>query len=303
MELRHIRYFLAVAEEGNFTRAAERMGIAQPPLSMQIKNLEEELDAKLFHRLPSGAVLTEAGWAFYERVKDMPREAKEAVLAVQRAQRGESGRLCVGLTGTASFNPEVIASIRGFRRSYPEVELKIDEANSGVLIEGLIERRLDVAILRPQATAPDGVLLHVVINEPLVVALPESHGAAGSREGVDLADLRDEPLILPPISVGKSLHETVLNIYREARLEPRLGPPATQIASILSLVSAELGIAVVPASISQLKIIGVRYLKLLTPATTISLAIALPDRRPLCTAVNFHNIVRSVAAGSAPAPD
>lgn len=296
MELRHIRYFLAVAEEGNFTRAAERMGIAQPPLSMQIKSLEEELGAKLFHRLPGGTLLTEAGCAFFERVRDIPREAQEAVLAAQRAQRGEAGRLCVGLTGTASFNPEVIACIREFRRSFPEVELKIDEANSGLLIEGLLEKRLDVALLRPQVAAPDGVLLHNVLDEPLVVALPEAHPMA-AREGVGLADLQHEPLILPPLSVGKSLHEAVLNTYREVRLEPRLGPPATQIASILSLVSAELGIALVPESIAQLRIAGVRFVRLLSPPATITLAIALPDRRPLRTAVNFHNIVRTVCAG------
>jgi len=297
MELRHIRYFLAVAEEGNFTRAAERMGIAQPPLSMQIKSLEEELGAKLFHRLPGGTLLTEAGCAFFERVREIPREAQEAVLAAQRAQRGEAGRLCVGLTGTASFNPEVIACIREFRRGFPEVELKIDEANSGALIEGLLEKRLDVALLRPQAAAPDGVLLHNVLDEPLVVALPETHPMAAAREGVDLADLRHEPLILPPLAVGKSLHEAVLRTYREVRLEPRLGPPATQIASILSLVSAELGIALVPESIAQLRIIGVRFVKLLSPPATITLAIALPDRRPLRTAVNFHSIVRKVCAG------
>ena len=116
MELRHIRYFLAVAEERNFTRAAARVGIGQPPLSQQIKDLESEVGTNLFQRLPQGAELTEAGRAFLEIVKGFPAQAERAVRAAQRAARGESGTLRVGFTGSAVFNPVVAGAVRKFRR-------------------------------------------------------------------------------------------------------------------------------------------------------------------------------------------
>src|ERR1700752_1218743 len=149
MELRHIRYFLAVAEEGNFTRAAARVGIGQPPLSLQIKDLEAEVGVQLFHRVPHGAELTEAGQAFFAKVKSIPGCATDAIEAAQSAARGEVGRLTLGFPGTAALNPIVPASIRSFRRGFPKVELRLEEANSETLAAGLIDGHLDVAILRP----------------------------------------------------------------------------------------------------------------------------------------------------------
>lgn len=154
MELRHIRYFLAVAEEGNFTRAAARVGIGQPPLSLQIKDLEREIGVQLFHRVPHGAELTEAGRAFLEVARQIPVTASDAVRAAQRAARGETGQLTLGFTGTAALNPIVPASIRAFRRRFPDVEMNLEEANSVALVSGLVDGRLDVAILRPAASDP-----------------------------------------------------------------------------------------------------------------------------------------------------
>src|SRR5690606_29798092 len=130
MELRHIRYFLAVADEGNFTRAAARLGIGQPPLSLQIRDLEAEVGAALFHRLPHGAALTEAGQAFLEAVQPLPGQAAEAVQRARRAARGEAGQLSLGFTGSVALSPLLPACIRAFRQQFPAVDLRVEEANS-----------------------------------------------------------------------------------------------------------------------------------------------------------------------------
>ena len=148
MELRHIKYFLAVAEERHFTRAAAKVGIGQPPLSQQIKDLEREVGAALFHRLAHGAELTEAGKAFLAGVKEMPLIAERASMAARRAVRGETGSLRVGFTATATFNVGVPAAIRTFRRAYPEVYLTLEEANTTRLVVGLRDGALDVVLDR-----------------------------------------------------------------------------------------------------------------------------------------------------------
>ena len=130
MELRHIRYFLAVAEERHFTRAAAKVGIGQPRLSQQIKDLEAEVGGALFHRLAHGAELTEAGKVFLAGVEEMPLIAERATMAARRAARGETGSLRVGFTSTATFNVVVPSAIRTFRRAYPEIHLTLEEANT-----------------------------------------------------------------------------------------------------------------------------------------------------------------------------
>ncbi|WP_370638272.1 LysR family transcriptional regulator [Ancylobacter sp. Lp-2] len=302
MELRHIRYFIAVAEERNFTRAAARLGIGQPPLSAQIKDLEAEIGTQLFHRVAHGAELTEAGEAFLAAVKPLPEEAAAAIHAARRAARGEIGQLSVGLTGTAALNPLFPAAIRSFRRSYPEVELRIVEANSVVLLSSLVEGRLDVAILRPAESDPADLHEERLIDEPLVAALPAAHPAAGkagkarggkTRAGLDLTTLREEPFILTPRSVGTSLHDAALAACRAVGFEPRLGQPAPQIASILSLVAAEFGVSLVPASLGDLNVPGVAFRRLRAPEPRVGLVVAYRKHRPPPLALNFARAARA----------
>ncbi|WCM94636.1 LysR family transcriptional regulator [Acidovorax sp. NCPPB 2350] len=295
MELRHIRYFLAVAEEGNFTRAAARLGIGQPPLSLQIRDLEAEVGAPLFYRVPHGAELTEAGQAFLEGVRPLPGHAAQAIQAARRAARGETGQLNLGFTGTAALNPIVPASIRAFRHAYPRVELRLVEANSVALVTGLLEERLDAAILRPSASDPATLAMEKLVDEPLVAALPAEHPAARGRGGLALAALRSDPFILTPRAVGISLHDAVLAACRAAGFEPALGQPAPQIASILSLVSAEIGVSLVPACMRQLSVKGVAFRALRAPAPRVELAVAHRQSRPPGPAANFAAIARQVA--------
>lgn len=273
MELRHIRYFLAVTEERNFTRAAARVGIGQPPLSQQIKDLEREVGAALFHRIPQGAELTDAGRAFLEHVRAIPSQAERAVRAARRAARGEIGSLRVGYTGSAPFNPIVTGAIRAFRRAYPDVDLSLEESNTVHLIAGLRENLLDAVFLRSEDLGSDDLQLLPLSEEPMVVALPAGHPAAKSTR-IDLRQLRDEPLILTPRGVGQTLFETVIATCRKAGFEPVLGEPAPTMGSVINLVAAELGFSLVPASFRQVQVIGVAYREIDGPTPVATLALA-----------------------------
>lgn len=295
MELRHIRYFLAVADEGNFTRAAARLGIGQPPLSLQIRDLEAEVGAALFHRLPHGAALTEAGQAFLEAVQPLPGQAADAVQRARRAARGEAGQLSLGFTGSVALSPLLPACIRAFRQQFPAVDLRVEEANSVLLMQGLLAQRLDVAILRPSQSDPPEVQVQPLIDEPLAAVMPATHAAARGRGGLDLALLRHDPFILTPRPVGISLHDGVLAACREAGFEPERGPLAPQIASVLSLVSAELGVSLLPQSLRQLSVQGVVWRPLRRSSIRAGLAVA-HRRGPVSQMVlNFAQVARTMA--------
>jgi DNA-binding transcriptional LysR family regulator len=273
MELRHIRYFLAVAEERHFTRAAAKIGIGQPPLSQQIKDLEAEIGVALFHRVAHGAELTEAGKAFLAGVREMPLLAERAAMAARRAARGETGLLRVGFTASAAFNAVVPSAIRAFRRAYAEVHLTLEEANTTRLVAGLQDGSLDAVFLRPGAPGSEGLQLRPLSEEPMVAALPESHPAAAHQE-IDLALLKDDPFVLFPREIGPTLYDTVTGACRQAGFEPTIGQLAPQIASVVNLVAAELGVSVVPASMSQVRVNGVAYRQIAGQSPTARLALA-----------------------------
>jgi DNA-binding transcriptional LysR family regulator len=273
MELRHIRYFLAVAEERNFTRAAARVGIGQPPLSQQIKDLEQEVGAPLFHRIPQGAELTEAGRAFMENVRVIPIQAERALRAAQRGARGEIGSLRVGFTGTAPFNRVVPAAIRSFRRTYPDVDMNIEEANTTRLVAALRDGELDAVFLRSEPSTNDDLQIRLLSEEPMLIVLPTSHPAAKSVE-IDLIRLRNEALIFTPRDAGPALFDTAIQACRRAGFEPTMGQTAPQLSSVVSLVGAELGFSMVPESVRQLQVTGVTYREVKGDAPLARLSLA-----------------------------
>jgi DNA-binding transcriptional LysR family regulator len=200
MEMRHLRYFIAVAEEGHITRAAERLGMQQPPLSQQIKAIERELDVQLFRRRPRGVALTEAGRAFLDYARDITAHLDRALETTRRTARGEQGQIRVGITPTSPFNPFVPRVIRAFRETHPLIALTLTEYNSGDLIELLRNERLDAAFIRMYPAAPDGLVLSLLVNEAVIVALPEQHRLAKAGSGADaplaLRSLADETIIV-----------------------------------------------------------------------------------------------------------
>ena len=274
MELRHLRYFLAVAEEGNFTRAAGKLGIGQPPLSQQIRDLETEVGAALFHRVPHGAELTAAGAAFLGEARAAVAAAEKAKLAAQRANRGETGRLSLGFTASSAFNPVVSTTIRRFRARWPEVRLALMEMNTLALMQKLEACELDAAFMRPSLDDPAGIRLRRLPDEPMVIALPASHRLA-QRHSLPLAALAKEPFILFPRLVGLSLYDDVVLACRKAGFELTVAQEAPQISSVVNLVAADLGVSIVPASISQIKLEGVTYRPIEGPPAVARLALAM----------------------------
>src|SRR5262245_56628771 len=168
MELRHLRYFIAVAEEANVSRAAERLGIQQPPLSQQIKAIERQLNVQLFRRKARGIELTEAGRALLEEARATLAQFDHAVEATQRTARGEQGRICVGVTATAPFHPFVPRVIRAFREAFPLVALTLEECLSDELVECLCDERMDAAFIRTSLVDPKGLVINPLLEEPML---------------------------------------------------------------------------------------------------------------------------------------
>ncbi len=274
MELRHIRYFLAVAEEQNFTRAAAKLGIGQPPLSQQIRDLENEIGAALFHRVPHGAELTEAGSAFLPEARAAITSAEKAKLAAQRATRGETGRLALGFTASSAFNTAVSGTIRRFRGQWPDVSLSLTEMNSNWLMEKLMRQEIDAAFIRPGLEDPKDVQLKRLADEPMLIALPAHHPLAKLKT-VPLSALAGEPFILFPRTVGLSLYDDIVRGCRDAGFELVVTQEAPQIPSVINLVAADLGVSIVPGSLAHLKLDGVAYRPIEGPPLVARLGLAM----------------------------
>jgi DNA-binding transcriptional LysR family regulator len=197
MELRHLRYFVAVAEELHFTRAAKRLGIKQPPLSAQIRQLETEMGAPLFRRFGRGIEMTPAGKLFYEEAKRILEQVDHAKQGAQRRARGEVGRMNVGFAGATYFNPTIIAILREFRSRFPNVALSPAQGTSAMLTAKLEAGGLDVAFVRTTPPHESGVAADLLMDEELVVALPTGHRLSG-MQSVPLSALAQESFVVCP---------------------------------------------------------------------------------------------------------
>ncbi|GHH54002.1 MULTISPECIES: LysR family transcriptional regulator [Gammaproteobacteria] len=293
MELRHLRYFLAVAEEGNFTRAAARVGIAQPPLSQQIQALEKELGTPLFRRTHQGAELNEAGEAFLLDVRRVLADVDAAVESVQRAARGERGRLRLGFTASAAFNPVVPKLIRHFQRAWPQVTIVLLETNTVGLLKAMESGQLDAAFIRPSSLTPVGLNLLHFPDEPMKIALPAAHRLAG-RARLPLSALAGEPFILFPRSFGPSLYDEIAQACRLAGFTLQVSQEAPQMASICNLVAAELGVSVVPQAMTHVQLPGVRYIDIQGHVPLARLALASLPGRETVVVQHLTRLARSM---------
>jgi DNA-binding transcriptional LysR family regulator len=273
MELRHLRYFLAVAEELNFTRAAKRLNIAQPPLTQQIKALEAEMGVTLFDRTGYRVELTDAGHSFVPQVARILADVRNAVVIAKRAAVGEVGHVRVGFTESASFNPLVTATFRNFQVSYPEVELSLEESPSTVLATALREGRIDAAFVRPPLRTGEGIALHLIDEEEMVVAIPSNHPLA-QRPDLDIRDLAEETFVLYPRTERPGLADTVIAACEKAGFAPKVKQYTPQLSSTINLVAASLGISIVPRSMRGLQPEAVTYKRLRDPKLTALLGVA-----------------------------
>jgi DNA-binding transcriptional LysR family regulator len=264
IELRHLRYFVAVAEAGHITRAAARLGIQQPPLSQQIQALEQMVGVPLLHRLPRGVEPTEAGRVFLDEARAVLARVGHAVDAAQRTARGEQGQLAVGFTSSAAFHPFIPAVVRAFRQQSPGVALVLEESSTGELIGALHSGHLDVAFIRVPSGDIAGLTIEALLNEQMLVALPAQHPLlrGGKRKTIALSDLANETFILYRRPTGPGLYDAIIAACRAAGFSPRIGQEAPRMLSTLSLVAAGLGVSIVPESLRRLNTEGIAYLSL-----------------------------------------
>lgn len=259
MELRHIRYFLAVAEELNFTRAAARLHMAQPPLSTQIRLLEEELGARLFDRDKRRVFLTQAGRHLLEHARSILASVEAAKLEVRSAAIGEVGKLSLAYTASAMFTAFLPATIKRFRVSHPQVLLSLHEMTSLDQLNAIHHRGIDVGILRkPDVAAPPGVKLEEWYRAPLVVAMSDDHPLAKQRT-IRIRDLRDQPLIMYPRGAGIGLYWHIISLCSKAGFRPHVAREVLEPSTIIGLVAAGVGIAIVPADTQSIQLKGVGY--------------------------------------------
>jgi len=260
LELRQLRYFVAVAEEMHFGRAAQRLHMTQPPLSQSIQALEILLGTPLFARTSRSVTLTPAGAALLPHARQLLHDAQALPDLARRAAAGESGRLALAFVSTADYSV-LPPFLHQFRTAYPQVQIELREATTDLQLEALEQDEIDVGLLIPPLPdrMKDLLAYRRVLTEPLVLAAPENAAALRVDGPLPLQAVADLPLIIFPRRIAPAFHDAILGCYRDAGLVPRIGQEAIQMQTIVGLVSAGMGIALVPQSVSNLKRPGVAY--------------------------------------------
>jgi DNA-binding transcriptional LysR family regulator len=283
VELRHLRYFVAVAEERHFGRAAARLHIAQPPLSQQIRRFEAELGEPLLYRTTRSVELAPAGVVMLERAREILAAADAAVEDARRAARGEYGRLAIGFTGSVTYAilPSVAAALHD---ELPGVVLDLrGELLTPAQVARLLDGTLDLGLLRPPVGDRD-LNTEVVRSEPLVAVLPASHPLAG-EEAVRVEALAGEPFVTYPSHFRSVVHDAVEDACAAHGFEPVAAHEVAETATLVSFVAAGLGVSLVPASVQNMTVRGAVYRPLVEDATRVELAVAWrrKDERPILT--------------------
>jgi DNA-binding transcriptional LysR family regulator len=281
VELRHLRYFVAVAEERHFGRAAERLHIAQPPLSQQIRRFEAELGEPLLYRTTRSVELAPAGEALLERAREILAAFDSAVEDARRAARGEYGRLAIGFTGSSTYAmlPTIAAAMR---TELPGVVLDLQgELLTPAQVARLIDGTLDLGLLRPPVRERE-LSTEVLHSEPLLAVLPDSHPLANA-EAVPLELLRDEPFVTYPSHFRSVVHDAVEDACAAHGFKPVAAHEVAETATLVSFVAAGLGVSLVPASVRNMTVEGAVYRPLIHDATRVELAVAWrrDDDRPV----------------------
>lgn len=249
MELRQLRYFLAVAEEQHISRAAERLSMQQPPLSQQIKALESELGVKLFTRKARGVESTGAGLSFQADIERILKDLDEAVARARRIDRGEAGQIVIGVTSSTLSHEVTKKAISAFRKNRPGISIQIRSDGSAELMQGLRDNELDVAFLRASTGDHDGVRLQRLVEEPLYAVLPEDFPLQAAADGpISLRTLAACPLILYRRSAEPALYKDIVSALASTGVELDIVQEAPNAAAAVDLVSTGLGVSIIPRS-------------------------------------------------------
>lgn len=295
MELRHFRYFVAVAEELHFGRAASRLNISQPPLSQQIQALEDELGVRLLERTKRRVSLTQAGQLFLDQARLALAQVDRATDVAQRAALGEIGALKVGFTASAPFTSIIPRSLLAFRRAYPDVRLELQEMNSRGVVEALGNDQVEVGVIRPIAL-PGSIVAQPLFSEPLVAVLNAGQ-ALGKEPNVPLAlsALADEAFVFFPRGFGTGLYDQLMTLAGQAGFSPRISQEVGDSLTIIGLVAAGLGVSVLPASYRCVAIDNVVYRPLLDQGAETSVLLVRRGGEPSPVVRAFVEIVSEEA--------
>jgi DNA-binding transcriptional LysR family regulator len=300
MELRHFRYFVGVAEELHFGRAATRLGISQPPLSQQIRALEQELGVALFERTSRRVVLTAAGRQFLAEARKTLDQAAHAADVARRAGQGEMGELTIGFSTSAPFTAIVSQAVFVFRETHPAVHLVLREMPRGEQIEALVEQRIDVGFLRgveSPPSLPPPLVTTLLLEEPLLVAMHADHPLAHGNRPVRIEQLASEPFVLYQREHGAGFNEHLRMLCHKAGFEPRVVQEASGISTLLGLVGGGLGLTVLTHSLGALHIDNVVHRPLDHPEAISRMWLA---RRAGMSGPcqNFLRIVEEICSGT-----
>ncbi|HLY11925.1 MAG TPA: LysR substrate-binding domain-containing protein [Planctomycetota bacterium] len=289
MELRHLRYFVAVAEECHFGRAAKRLFISQPPLSRQIRDLEEEVGIELLERTRNRVRLTEAGRQFLDGARQTLVQAERTVALAKQAAEGKTGFLSIGYipTGDLGVIPKVLLP---FRKKYPRVELELRSLSVTPQIDELRRERIHLGFVRLPVHAPD-LRIELVHTESLIVAFQEGH-ALTRHPKISLSTLASEEFLVFPRRLAPTYYDEIISLFRKAGISPRIGHEVESLQTQLALVSAGLGFALLPSSVREIRRRGVVYRNLADPVPKVQMAVAYLDRPPTEILQRFLDIVR-----------
>ena len=281
MELRHLRYFVTVAEELHFGRAAQKLGMSQPPLSLQIQTLEAELGIRLFERTSRSVALSEAGRIFLKEARATLTQADRAIEVARRTQRGELGELAISFTPSAPFVPAVARAIFGFRQRHPDVELRLSELSNAAQIAALQRGAIDIGFLRdPNRPAlPEGLAATRIVDERLFVAMRPDHRLA-DRATLAFDNLDGEKMILYARHQSGGFTEQLLKMLRRHGVEPEMVQDVSEISTLLGLVVAGLGITILAESLCAMETAHLVYRPLAEEDAVSSLWVLSAARTP-----------------------
>lgn len=293
MDLRRLTCFLAVAEELNFSRAAQRLHMSQPPLSQQIRLLEQEMGAQLFERSRRAVALTAAGLLLQEKARQIVELHQQAGELCRMASHGLAGRLRIAFTASVPLFDEFSAMLRDFRSRHPQVELDLQHMTTGEQIAALTAGQIDIGFMRPSPAfrIPMPIREHTLWRDELMLALPAKQ-APELPSPVALSRLADQPFVLHPAVLGGGLHEHILALCSEAGFVPRIAQPARETSTMLALVAAGLGLSIVPSVYERICPPGVALQPLADAARHSRIALVSMQQAPSPCVQMFWQLLR-----------
>lgn len=293
MELRHLRYFVKVASELHFGRAADQLGISQPPLSQQIRLLEEELGVTLLERTSRRVRLTVAGRLFLDEAKATLAQAEHAITTVRRAVLGEVGELSIGLSASALFMPIVSEAIADFRKSFPDVHVDLSERSFSAQLSAVADTTLDIGLIRSggRPAVPADITIFPLEQDRMYVALPAHHRLAAESGPISVAELGDEPMVHYPYDSEGFLND-LRHLFEVVGLRPRIVQEVREMTSLIGLVAAGIGISVLPGPLRRLHMDTLRYRELSDDSALSTMWLIHKERRPRPTCLTFLTVMR-----------